>query len=282
MAEPVTEGWIAGAGRRLWHHRIDARDPIGGVLVLHGYSEHSGRYVHVLEALAARGFTCIAPTHRGHGRTATLPGLLRDANAVVQDWVWVTDALEHRVPDKPLFVLAHSMGALLAILLLTRDSRFSGAILNGTPLKVPDSISPASRLVARAVGGALPWLPVQPFFDATRATRDPAVHAASLSDPWIYKGWMRAGTGKTLLRALAEVDEAVPRLRIPLLITHGALDRTVAPEASARLHAAAGSADKPPLSPASEFNFRWCRWTPIRASRSISKTNSIWSRTGRS
>ena len=156
----------------------------------------------------------------------------------------VADHLERGVPDRPLFVLAHSMGALLALLLLDRDPRFHGAILNGTPYRIPDHIARSSRVAAQILGGVLPWLPLQRFFDATRATSDPAIHAEVLADPLIYKGWMRAGTGKALLGALSEAHQVVPGLRVPLLITHGGIDRTVPMDASARLHAASGSPDK--------------------------------------
>jgi alpha-beta hydrolase superfamily lysophospholipase len=244
LTPQVQEGWIPGAGRRLWHHRIEVEDPIGGVLLLHGYSEHSGRYTHVLTELADHGFTVFAPTHRGHGRTATLPGLIRSVDTVIQDWRWVADALQNSVGEKPLFVVAHSMGALLSVLLLDADPRFHGAVLNGTPLTVPDHIATHNRWLARVLGGLVPWLPLQSFYDPTRSCSDAAVHAAAAADPLIYKGRIRAGTGAELLRALPRVEAALGRLRLPLLITHGGADRTVAPSASARLHANAGSVDK--------------------------------------
>ena len=39
--------------------------PRGAVLFLHGMSEHSGMYLHVISALADAGFTVLAPDQRG-------------------------------------------------------------------------------------------------------------------------------------------------------------------------------------------------------------------------
>ena len=44
--------------------------PRAGILIVHGLAEHSGRYEHVGEQLAGRGFTVHAFDQRGHGESA--------------------------------------------------------------------------------------------------------------------------------------------------------------------------------------------------------------------
>src|SRR5947207_15697829 len=43
--------------------------PRAVVVIVHGYAEHSGRYQHVGEALAARGYAVETLDLRGHGRS---------------------------------------------------------------------------------------------------------------------------------------------------------------------------------------------------------------------
>ena len=43
--------------------------PRAAVLIVHGYAEHSGRYAHVAEALAAEGAAVYAEDHIGHGHS---------------------------------------------------------------------------------------------------------------------------------------------------------------------------------------------------------------------
>lgn len=241
----TTGHWYQGwGGRRLWTLQRPHPDPIGGVLVLHGYSEHSGRYRHVIDALAERGFASMAPDHRGHGRSASLLGDMEDLDAVIEDWRRLADRLARLAPGRPLYVLAHSMGAMLAVRLLGRDRRWAGAVLNGTPVAVPDQISPIATGLARVLGGVAPWLPLQPFYDPDRASRDPAIAAASLADPLQYKGWIRAGTGSQMLGAIRDARAIAPTLRLPVLLTHGGVDPTVPVGSSAELHTLLGSLDK--------------------------------------
>ncbi|HZQ35871.1 MAG TPA: alpha/beta fold hydrolase, partial [Dehalococcoidia bacterium] len=51
---------------RLW---LPDGEPIALVGIVHGYAEHSGRYKHVGQALAAAGFAVAALDLRGHGRS---------------------------------------------------------------------------------------------------------------------------------------------------------------------------------------------------------------------
>ena len=69
------EGFLAGAGSggrqifwRRWSPDADATPPAVIVLV-HGASEHSGRYEHVAQALTDSGYPVYALDHRGHGRS---------------------------------------------------------------------------------------------------------------------------------------------------------------------------------------------------------------------
>lgn len=246
VAEPAIRGrWLQGSGAiRVWSLQRPVPDAVAGVLLLHGYGEHSGRYTHVIEGLAQRGFALVAPDHRGHGRTARVPGDLESVDAILEDLAWAGDALERLAPGRPVYLLGHSMGALLALLLAGRERRWAGAVLNGTALTVPEQISPLARSLARVGGRALPWLGLQRFYDPHRGSRDPAVAAANLADPFQYKGRLRARTGLEVLQAMARAEVVAPTLRLPVLLTHGGDDRTVPIAASARLHTRIGSGDK--------------------------------------
>lgn len=93
----------------------------GAVLQLvHGISEHSGRYDHFARFMAARGFFVCAEDHLGHGRTPEQPedlGYTADQNG----WVKMTDNVHalhdwvrERFPGIPYLLLGHSMGSFLA------------------------------------------------------------------------------------------------------------------------------------------------------------------------
>ncbi|MBX2798728.1 MAG: lysophospholipase [Myxococcales bacterium] len=212
---PVFVRWLVPDGAR------------GGVLVSHGYSEHSGRYEHVMEQLASVGLASMVPDHRGHGHTATVPGYIEDAELVIADLGVVHRALMQRVRG-PIFGLAHSMGGLFFLRYLERyGDEFAAAVLNAPALRVPDGVPRTMHLVARAVAKVAPTLPLQPFFEPERSTSDEEVLEEVHADPLVYSGWIRAGTGVTVLKLIRQTLRDLHQIRIPLLITHGSADLRV-------------------------------------------------------
>jgi alpha-beta hydrolase superfamily lysophospholipase len=74
----TTEGFITSSdGTRLFFRRHAAAAPKARILVIHGFAEHGGRYLELLEALADAGFDALAFDLRGHGRSDGLRADLR-------------------------------------------------------------------------------------------------------------------------------------------------------------------------------------------------------------
>lgn len=105
----------------------------GAVLLVHGLSEHSGRYAPVARVLAASGFHVYAHDHRGHGGTRAPDAPLRTfaerdgAEAVLRDAEAVEALSRREHPDLPVVLFGHSMGGLVALHLARRR----GAALAG-------------------------------------------------------------------------------------------------------------------------------------------------------
>ncbi len=109
-----------GAALRL---RVSAPDgEVRGVIQIHhGLAEHCARYARFADYLASRGFAAGAHDHRGHGETTAPdapPGVFaakKGWDKVVEDAISVEDTLRERFPGKPLIVLGHSMGGVVAM-----------------------------------------------------------------------------------------------------------------------------------------------------------------------
>ena len=115
------------------------REPKAVLQLVHGMTEHVGRYDEFGEAMAARGIAVIGCDQLGHGRTAASRdelGFFAEHNGaayLVQDIRRVRRAAGRLFPNCPHTVLGHSMGSFLVRRYLTRYGReVDGAILMGT------------------------------------------------------------------------------------------------------------------------------------------------------
>jgi alpha-beta hydrolase superfamily lysophospholipase len=241
------EGTYEGSdGRSLFYRfRVPAR-PAGVVLLLHGYAEHSGRYGWVMERLGEAGFSVYAPDIRGFGASAR-PGALADLDSLesaVRDVASLAAVIQRVLPGAPLFLLGHSMGGMLAALYALRHPEgLAGLVTTGAAVEIPEFISPLLLRVSGLLSRLLPLLPAQPF-EYHELSRDPQVIRALEEDPLYYKGKMRARTGYQQLLGIREVLSGLSNLRLPLLVLHGAEDRTISPKASEAFFRGASSQDK--------------------------------------
>ncbi|MEX0786127.1 MAG: alpha/beta fold hydrolase, partial [Dehalococcoidia bacterium] len=61
--------WQSADGLELFERSWRPAEPKATVAIVHGFAEHSGRYDHAGEHLAAAGYAAYALDLRGHGRS---------------------------------------------------------------------------------------------------------------------------------------------------------------------------------------------------------------------
>ncbi|MBQ8589772.1 MAG: alpha/beta fold hydrolase [Firmicutes bacterium] len=94
-------------------------EPRGVIQLIHGYGEHSRRYLHMISAFNQAGFVVYADDHLGHGKTGYDGGTLGDPHSggymtYVKDEKSLHDIAVKDYPDVPYFVFGHSWGSMLA------------------------------------------------------------------------------------------------------------------------------------------------------------------------
>jgi alpha-beta hydrolase superfamily lysophospholipase len=145
---PSEVTWLAaGGGTRLaLREWVPDGPPRATVQLVHGLSEHAGRYQRLAAALTARRYAVAAMDHRGHGRTAesTGPGRFGDgasSDQVVDDVRLVTARLTEAFPGVPHVLLGHSLGSVIALASAERDGDgLAGLVLSG-PLGVNQQLA---------------------------------------------------------------------------------------------------------------------------------------------
>jgi acylglycerol lipase len=238
------EGALDGVGGVRIYHQSWQPPAVRAVVVLaHGASEHSGRYEWVAEQLAARGYATYAIDHRGHGKSEGPRALIDRMDNAVMDLDAVVHLAAEAHPDAPVFLLGHSMGGCVALAYaLEHQDKLDGLLLSA-PLAVLEAASLPQRVAGRVLSAVAPKLGVYGI-DSTAVSRDPEVVRVYDADPLNHHGKLPARTVAELASTIAEFEEAVPRLTLPLLLMHGTDDRLVPPDGSDMLSERAGSEDK--------------------------------------
>lgn len=113
--------------------------PRAMIQISHGMCEHKERYFDFMNFLNKQGYACCIHDHRGHGKSLLHPsdlGYFYDNAhiALINDLHQLTTVMHQRYPQLPLYLLGHSMGALIARCYIHKyDYDIDGLILLSHP-----------------------------------------------------------------------------------------------------------------------------------------------------
>lgn len=216
-----------------------AGPPWASVLLVHGIAEHSGRYEHVGEQMAAAGLDVHAYDQRGNGGSGGRRGFVERWSVIHDDLAERLAAVRAAGPGRRVVLYGHSLGGLIVAGYLKTDRPKPDAAVLASPAL--DSDLPAWKaVVAKVLSGVAPTLALKNDFDGSRLSRDVTVGERYHADP--------ARTRVTTTRFGAEVLREQAHVRgvaasgfgIPVLVIHGEADPLVPVGASAVLGGAPG------------------------------------------
>jgi alpha-beta hydrolase superfamily lysophospholipase len=239
------EGALEGVGglrlyRQAWVPDGEVR---AVVVIVHGISEHSGRYHHVAARLVADGYAVHAHDQRGHGRSEGPRAVIDRMDHAVEDADRLVEAAGSAHHGAPVVMLGHSVGGLVAVrYALVHGRRLTALALSG-PLAALEAASPATRLGARVLSALTPRLGIVGV-DSHLVSRDPEVVRAYESDPLVYHGKLPARTVAELEGSVRTLPERVPAITVPTLIMYGSADWLCPPAGSLMLNDRIGAADR--------------------------------------
>jgi acylglycerol lipase len=257
MRAPVTEGGVkaemmtamieedihGGSGPALHIRSWPAVDVArGAVMLVPGFNSHSGYYGWVGEQLSAAGLAAYAVDLRGRGKSAGERFYVDAFGDYVSDVASLAEVVKMRQPGLPVYLLGHSAGGVVACLYaLEHQSELAGLICESFAFRLP---APGIALAAlKGLSHLTPHAHVLRLKNED-FSRDGAIVATMNADPLIAHETQPTMTVAAMVRADERLEQAMPDIRLPLLILHGTADRATRPVGSERLLEAAGSADK--------------------------------------
>ena len=122
------QGWIY----------VPACKPKGIVQLIHGFGEHSRRYLHMIAHLTEAGYIVAADDHVGHGKTAIINNTWGDwgnagPHTMMEDEHTLKIIVQEKYPNLPYFLFGHSMGSFCARVYTAHfGDELNGAVFCGT------------------------------------------------------------------------------------------------------------------------------------------------------
>lgn len=240
------DGFFSGAREAniYYHCWMPEGEPRAVLLIVHGLAEHCFRYLNLANHFVPLGYAVCGFDHIGHGKSdgtrvhverfEDLTETLRTYHGMLRNWY----------PQVPIFLVAHSLGGLIACCyLLDQPPTLAGAVISGPAVKVPEGTSAATVFLGRALSVLMPKFAMVQI-DAQGVSRDPAVVQGYIDDPLVYKGKYTVRMAIEALEAMQRVGAEAGEITLPILILQGSADKIVDPTGAQDLYDGVSSEDK--------------------------------------
>ncbi len=177
------------------------------LMISHGYAEHSGRYMNVVDHFVPKCYPVYALDHRGHGRSDGPRAQVDDFSEYIKDLKTFFNIIRKENPDDKIFLIGHSMGSAIALAYAYEyQHELAGLATSGGGISRPGDPPPAPRPPGEALNSSM-------------LSRDPAVIEAYENDPLVYRGPIPRRTGMVGMRN--RLPDMVPQIKLPVLIMAG-------------------------------------------------------------
>lgn len=214
-----------------------ARPPRGQVLIVHGFGEHSGRYHGLAQWLCSRGYAVRGYDLYGHGESSGRRGHL------ARELQHLEHLAELVAATRPLVVLGHSLGGLIAAAAVARGMLAPERLVLSSPALAVD-MAAWQRAVVGWLPRVAPGLTLRNPVRARDLSHDPAVVAAYETDPLVHDR-ICARLGGFIATEGSRVIAAAPRWPVRTLLLYAGTDRLVSPRGSRGFAAAAAAHGAP-------------------------------------
>lgn len=243
---------------RLFYRSFKTEQPRGAIVLVHGFGEHSGRYLGMAEHFLNQGLNVYALDHRGHGRSEGPRWNPERFEYYVEDLKTFIEDIKLKEGVDRVFMLGHSLGGEIALsYALTYPEDLKSLVVSGPGVGMYLSIPGLGRTVVNAsaaralvplLDGMARLLPDAPLpgtqIDPALLNHDQANTQAYASDPLVCHEPMKLRFAAESGKAMIRIWDDVLHFRTPVLILQGEDDVIVPPSEVRRLYEALGIQDK--------------------------------------
>jgi len=214
------------------------------VVLVHGLGEHCQRYEHLAQRLNQAGYALSSMDLPGHGQSQGERGHIDSFDQFQNAIVELTRQTKIKYPEKPIVLLGHSMGGLVATqVLLNHQDSFAAAMLSGAAIQSPQEPPGWQVVLIKTIAKFLPKAKMLAL-DASGISRDPSVVEKYMSDPLVSQEKLSARFLVGMTQAMELCKNQANSITLPMLVMHGSADVMTSPQGSQLLFEQLRSQDK--------------------------------------
>lgn len=203
-------------------------NPRAVMSLVHGFGEHSGRYVGMADALSKHGIATVTIDLRGHGRSGGPQGELSSYDAFRSDLRALLGATREHFSGVPHILYGHSMGGGLVLnhlLHAPEDGHdLYGVIASAPLLELADPPPKPAQWLLRGVQKIKPHMRLPNAVDGSKISTLPSEQAAYIHDP-LNHGEMGLSLAMHLIDAGQFALKQAKDWDTPLLMLHSREDQ---------------------------------------------------------
>ncbi|CZR00076.1 alpha/beta hydrolase [Trichococcus collinsii] len=197
-------------------------NPEAIVQILHGATEHKELYYNFAHFLNKNGYAVIISDLRGHGKTvnSSYPyGHMNSVDEMIDDVYRVNQYAKKTYPDKPLYIVGHSLGSILARCYLQKhDNEVDKIVMTGTARSIDKtkiglfignwatfySGAYNHSKILHLIGGSTIYKASS--FEANMVTTDRDLYEKMSADPLMHFTWTNNGA-LTMFEAASDLKQ---------------------------------------------------------------------------
>ena len=226
--------------QKLFLRRDLIDDPEAVLILVHGLDEHQGRYDYLVGRLNGEGYSVYRFDNRGHGRSDGAQAYIEDFNTYLDDADVVYQLAKEENPERPIFMLGHSMGGFIAAGYgIKYPDKLKGQILSGAWTNETDAFKQIEKVS----------LAENPEMKIPNELGDFISRSSYVVEDYAKDPFVSEYTTLQLMKTM--IDDGIPWLvdnlaqyQYPVLILHGGDDKIVDPDCSDKLYDLISSKDK--------------------------------------
>ncbi len=197
------------------------------IVINHGFAEHIARYDYLVEYLNQNGYSCVRYDLRGHGQSEYPLGENDNYKNFIVDCDVIVDYAKALEPDKPLYILGHSMGSLVSVLYaLTYPQKVEGQILSGAAVQSLPAVRGIKTPFLRGLSKLRPHHMIKNVV-GNDICSDPKVVQDYKEDPLVIKKASAQFMKEFTIKAPKFIADHISEYKLPCLIVHGQEDKIV-------------------------------------------------------